>query len=326
MNRQPRVIVSLAIAACLAVCVAGCGTEGLSGNATFSVGAGWDGDSTVPIAMGSVFSATSREPGLFGKSLRLESDNLAIIAPVTGGQANTWEAVGPGTCSLVARTEAGTELDRMTLEVAAVATVDAGHWADLSFDAGAVLPTTVGAVSNANIQLKIIVRDAAGRVMRHEQVASLVSDSGAPVNIDPGSPTTLVIGASGQGAFSVKALVKGGSAVLKAYKLNVIAPSDVNVITIASGPIVLSDADTSEANSGSTSKLHLVYARCSEPTGQRVYGCKPAWTRTAGEQLTLIQSSAYQWVPLDIGQSVTLQATLTNATATAQVDYGVTNK
>ncbi len=312
----------------LALSAAACGTQGISGNAVFFVGKGWDQDNTVPIAQGSVFEATARETGAFGAQVRLESDNTAIIAPKAGGTSDEFEAVGTGKVFLVARTDAGTELDRIEFEVAAPTAIDAAYWTDLSLDTTSRLGSAIAAVGNSDIELKLLVTDAAGRTLRHLGVAALISD-GAPVNIAPNAQTKLSIGATGQGGFSAK-ITAAGAPILKKYTVEILAESDVTKLTVANGPVAIGEGGEGApqtSDSGSTAHMHLMFARCEDSAARRVFGCKPTWTRVQGTKelwLKPNKKTDFNWVELDVGEAVTVKATLGGLNVTKTVEYDVT--
>ena len=314
--------------ALLALAVAACGTEGSFGNASFTVGTGWDADNTVPIAIGSVFEASAREASAFGRALRLESDNPAVLAPSSDGVEGRFEAVGAGKASLVARTDAGTELDRMEFEVGVPTAVAAVHWTDLSLDPSARITGDISALANSKVGLKVLVTDSAGQQMRHEGVASLISNSGHPVNVDPSATEpTLSIGASGTGKFSAKVLVKGGAPIVSEHGVTIVQQSDLASIEIAAGPVDTNTNTSSDTTntSGSSDQMHLIFARCKDPGGKRAYGCQPTWTKISGDGQLLLptsKASEYNWAVLEAGQKIIVKATLGGLNASKTVENG----
>ena len=325
MNNRSLCAASLVLGAVFLL--AACGTEGQFGNASFTVGKGWDQDNSMPIALGSVFEAAARESNAFGQALRIESANEAVIAPAPSGVAGEFEAVGVGTAELVARTEAGTELDRLRFEVAAPASVGIAHWTDLSLDPSSRITGDVAAVGGSKVGLKILVADSSGRQVHHLGIASLVSNSGHPVNIDPSSDgPTLSIGAAGTGKFSAKVNVKGGAPLLDQHNLSVLAESDLSTIEIASGAVTIGQdgEGTPAAQGGRTAKMHLLFVRCSDPGGKRAYGCAATWSKVSGDANLLLSASKpseFNWVELSPDQEVAVKATVGGLTSTKTVKY-----
>lgn len=312
----------------LAATFAGCGTEGAGGLAKFTVGDGWDQDTTVPIALGSVFNGTARENDIFAKPLRLESSDETLLAPSLT-ETGMFEAVGVGTVQLVAKTEAGTRMDSMEFRIVTPTKIDVAHWTDLSLDPTSRMGDSIGAVGGSSISLKMLVTDVSGTVLRHKGIASLISNSGHPVNVDTTiQEPTLTIGASGAGKFSAKLTFSAGAPVVHAYDVAVIGESDVGSIEIASGPVTVGlngEASGGEAEDTSISKMHLMFARCQDAGAARVYGCTPVWTKVEGDTNLLLpttKASEFNWAELGPGQSISVKATLGGLNSVKKITFG----
>ncbi|GEM_PF-2768036 len=325
-SRTQRAFVGRVAVALLAISTfVACGTAGLGGNAVFVIAEGWDEDTTIPIALGSVFSATAREADAFGSALIVDSENAAIVKH-TASDSDTFEAVGVGTVALIAKDQSGSEVDRITVEVAAPNRAVAAHWTDASIDAKSELASTIAAVGGGNVQLKVRVSDIAGRDLRHRKLVSLVVDSGTPLTVDPGTETSFNVGAAGVGKLSLKVKVANGAPIIKPITVNIVDISDISKLDVAAGPVVTVGGDTKPgtSTSGSSSQMYLVFARCQDPGGARVYGCKPKWTKVSGDSgLTLPASSAseFNWIPLEPGQQAAIKATLSGMNATKIVKH-----